>query len=195
MKATLDDLSCTHYITGCKALGIIDKIVTGPFWRYLQSSSISVLDMSDKYTLMKLKFDDWSRDAQCLLDNQDTLFEAFTDTTDDVSISLFEPTENDDLVQELLQLLCTSFSQTIQRLLIDHLPGGKFHQVTDSVVIAETASVPKTNVNPERDFAVLDRMLSQKPNASYIALESLLLFSHNKTSAWLEEKSTEERDG
>ena len=40
--------------------------------------------------------------------------------------------------------------------------------------------------------AVLDRLMSQKPNASYIAIESLLLFSHNKTFEWLENKSSEE---
>lgn len=66
--------------------------------------------------------------------------------------------------------------------------------VSDTSVFAETMSVPKTNVQPERDFAVLDRLMSQKPNSSYIALESLILCSHNKTSAWLESKSSEERE-
>ena len=83
---------------------------------------------------------------------------------------------------------------TIQRLLIDHLPGGEFHGVTDPSIVLETKSVPKTNVTPERNFAVLDRLLSEKPNATYIALESLLLFSHNKTSTWLHSKSIEERE-
>ena len=46
--------------------------------------------------------------------------------------------------------------------------------------------MPKTNVTPERDFAVLDRLMTQKPNATYIALELLLLYSHNKTATWLE---------
>ena len=48
-------------------------------------------------------------------------------------------------------------------------------------VVEETSSVPTTNVNPERDFAMLDRLMSEKPNA----LESLILFSHNQTSKWL----------
>ena len=45
-----------------------------------------------------------------------------------------------------------------------------------------------------RDFAALDRLLSQKPNATHIALESLLLYSYNKTSSWLQLKSFEERE-
>ena len=100
------------------------------------------------------------------------------------------------MVQELLQLIFKSFSLTMQRLLIDHLPGGEFFKfdVSDPMIIAETLSVPKTNVSPERDFAILDRLMSQKPNATCIALESLLLFSHNKTSEWLYSKTSEERE-
>ena len=46
-------------------------------------------------------------------------------------------------------------------------------------MIGETNSVPKTNVSPERDFAILDRLMSEKPNATYIALEAVILYSHN----------------
>ena len=36
--------------------------------------------------------------------------------------------------------------------------------------------------------------MTQKPNATYIALESLLLYSHNKTATWLENKTIEEKE-
>ena len=71
---------------------------------------------------------------------------------------------------------------------MDHLPGGEFHGVLDPKIMLKTNSVPKTNVSPERDFAILDRSMAQKPNATYIALESVLLYSHNKTSSWLHSK-------
>ena len=87
-------------------------------------------------------------------------------------------------------MLFQSFSITLQRLVIDHLPGGMYNAVVDP---QETQSVPKTNIAPERDFAVLDRLMTQKPNATYIALESLLLYSHNKTAVWLENKTIEEK--
>ena len=77
--------------------------------------------------------------------------------------------------------------------MIDHFPGDIYHSVVDPQIIKETKSVPKTNVTPERDFAVLDRLMTQKPNATYIALESLLLYSHNKTATWLENKTIEEK--
>lgn len=41
---------------------------------------------------------------------------------------------------------------------------------------------------------VLDRLMAEKPNATHIALESLLLYSHNQTSKWLQLKSAAERE-
>lgn len=95
---------------------------------------------------------------------------------------------------ELLQLLCKAFSVTTQRLLVDHLPNGIYYNVTDEELIKETASVPTTNVSPERDFAVLDRYLRNKPNAHLISLEAIILFAHNKTSSWMEKLPHDERE-
>ena len=76
---------------------------------------------------------------------------------------------------------------------IIYVQGGDYDSVTDTVLIKETKSVPLTNVAPERDFAVLDRLISQKPNATTIALESIILYSHNKTSDWLKNKPQSEQ--
>ena len=54
--------------------------------------------------------------------------------------------------------------------------------------------MPKTNVVPETHFALLDRLMSQNPNAVHIALESMILFCQNKTSDSLHSKSQEEQD-
>jgi len=57
------DLTHPCYIVGCKALGLIDKIITGPLWRKLQESSLSVLGMGNIYCEMKESFDFWGKDA------------------------------------------------------------------------------------------------------------------------------------
>ena len=44
------------------------------------------------------------------------------------------------------------------------------------------------------DFTMLDRLMSEKPNATHIALQSLILFSHNQTSTWLQSKPRDERE-
>ena len=194
LRAVLNDLRVPKHIAGCKALGIIDKLVTGPFWRKLESSTVSILDLSDIYSKMKQLFDCWGEDATSVIDNQEVLFPEFTNFDDIVSKELFQQSPHDALTQEALQLIFKSFASTTQRLVIDHLPGGQYHSVSDPQIALEVASVPTTNVAPERDFAVLDRLLSQKPNASYIALESLLLYSQNQTSQWLLSKSEKEKE-
>ena len=51
-----------------------------------------------------------------------------------------------------------------------------------------------TNVISERDFAKLDRLLCEKPNATTLCLEGMILFANNKTSAWLDAKTPEEKE-
>ena len=53
--------------------------------------------------------------------------------------------------------------------------------------------MPKTNVISERDFAKLDRLLCEKPNATTLCLEGMILFANNKTSAWLDSKTQDEK--
>ena len=90
-------------------------------------------------------------------------------------------------------MVFTSLVVLISRLLEDHLPGGVLEKPTKQLV-TETKSVPNSNTVSERDFAKLDRLLREKPNATTIALEGLVLFSNNKTAQWLNEKSLEDRE-
>ena len=194
LQAVLSDLSVPKYIAGCKALGIIDKIVTGPFWRHPVHSGVTILEMSSTYSKMHALFEEWGQDAQCVIDREKGLFDDHECKNDIVADKLFQPTSDDLMVQELLQLLFKLFALTAERLLSDHLQGGDYECVTDTVLIKETKSVPLTNVAPERDFAVLDRLISHKPNATTIALESIILYSHNKTSNWLKNKPQSEQN-
>lgn len=144
-------------------------MVTGPLWRKLNESSASVLHMRSVYTRIKNKFDVWSDSSYTVLQGREFLEDCTCVHEDEVWNTLLESDEATDVAtQELLQLLFKSFSKTTQRLLLDHLPGGEYNAVTDGSLITETASVPVTNVSPERDFAVLDRLLREKPNADPI---------------------------
>ena len=193
LQSVIIDLKNPNLIAGCRALGLIDKIVTGPLWRKLVSKSVSVLSMGATYCKIKEKFDLWSEDASSLIDGSAICIADIDIHKDFVWEALVQSDSSDAVTIEVLQLLFQAFSVTTQRLLADHLPGGTHHDVTDEGIIAETASVPTTNVSPERDFAILDRYLREKPNANLVALEALILFSHNKTSSWLDGLLCEER--
>ena len=92
---------------------------------------------------------------------------------------------------EIFQTLFHAFSALISRLVDDHLPGGKYDEPSSQFLV-QTASVPKTNVISERDFARLDWLLHEKPNASTLSLEAMVLFSNNRTVSWLSSKSADE---
>ena len=188
------NLKNPYYVVACRVLGLVDKIITGPLWRKLQETSLSILDMGHVYREMKECFDKWSKDAFSVVTGVSTLKSADSLHKDEVWKILTETNENDSKTQELLQVLLNAFSTTTSRLIIDHLPEEKYHFVTDTELIAETASVPTTYVFPERNFAILDRLMHQKLNANTIALEAMIFYSHNKTTKWLQSKADEDKE-
>ena len=60
------------YLAGIRALGILDKIVTGPFFRLTENAK-SVLDLNSHLQEMQKCFEQWSQDTSPLLEGE-TLF-------------------------------------------------------------------------------------------------------------------------
>ena len=73
LQAVLSDLKDPVNIAGCRALGLIDKVVTGPLWRKLVETSASVLQMSSVYSRVRTKFDVWSQDSYSILQGSEFL--------------------------------------------------------------------------------------------------------------------------
>ena len=193
LRSVEADLCVPELIAGCKALGLIDKLVTGPLWRILEDSTISIVKMSDKYAEMERKFIAWSVDSSRLLTGDENLYGDALVHHDEVLHQLLQPSGYDVIAQEVLQVIFTSFLCTTRRMLEDHLPGGKYSS-PDETVQAETTSVPKTNVISERDFAMLDRQVRLKPNATLIALEAVIMYANNQTQKWVEEQTAGDRE-
>ena len=63
LKTVYPDLQIKSYLCGCRALGLINKFVTGPLWRLLESG-IHILDMNKHYQKMSSLFFDLSVDAK-----------------------------------------------------------------------------------------------------------------------------------
>ena len=193
LRAVLADVKVLEYIAGCKSLGLVNKIVTGPLWRVLESQDISILNMNEKFCRLKSCLEEWSQDATTVLSGEAVLYSDFPLTKDLIYESLVAPSVYDATAQEVLEILFNAFSSLISRLVEDHLPDGKYHNPS-AKLIAETKSVPTTNVISERDFAKLDRFLREKPNATTLSLEAMIMFANNKTASWLNTKTLKERE-
>ena len=49
LRAVLSDIQISEYVAGCKALGLINKVITGPLWLVLECNDVSILDMNERY--------------------------------------------------------------------------------------------------------------------------------------------------
>ena len=193
LKAVKADLDVPEFVAGARALGLLSKLVICPLWRTLENKNISVLDMSKVYTQLVDNFKSWSADASPLIDGGSSPFSgAHIDWSCKILQKLLEPSTSDSLTVEILQAVCTVLATFSARILSDHLPGGAFYQPSDTSS-ASVSSVAKTNAVSERDFAQLDRLMREKPNAATIALEGMVLFANNCTGAWMNSKTAEER--
>ena len=160
IQALQADVKVPEFWAGCRALGLVNKFVTGPFWRLLESE-VTITEMNNSYQNMVNHFEEWSEDASSLLTGEARLFPDIPLKIDNIFDSLLVPDENNTTVLEILQALFTAFATLFRRMVADHL-GDTYKDITDD----EIASVPKTNVASERDFAQLDRLLQQKPQHS-----------------------------
>ena len=185
LKSVLDDVSKDLHVAGCKALGLIDKHITGPLWRILESD-IHILDLPKHYERL-LTFVSTCKDPSGFLTGEDVPFPEVAITKDRIWVALVtESCKYDQLVEQICLSCFKSIEVILRRVISDQEP---------AVVAAkreECVSVKKTNTISERDFAKLDRLLREKPHATTMSLEAHILFSNNKTREWLETKSPDE---
>lgn len=83
-------------------LGLINKIVTGPLWRVIESKDVSILDMNIHYHRLLECFEKWSKDASDLVSGEAVLFRDFPPVADMISDSLTKPSKLDAIVQEIM---------------------------------------------------------------------------------------------
>lgn len=136
-------------------------------------------------------FEEWALDATPLLSGEARLFKEYPPHVDAISDALLKPTLEDF---QILEAIFSGFSALLKRMVTDHLSGGEFDVELTEERKKETASVQKTNTISERDFAQLDRLLREKPNATTMSLEAMVMFSNNKTAKWLQTKTAKERE-
>lgn len=193
LGAVFDDLQVKAFVAGCRALGLISKLVTGPLWRVLEDRNVHVLDMSLKYQHLLHSLEVWGKDAAVVLKGEVVLFEGYEVVKDQIFDKLVEPNQNFDvLTLQALELIFAAVVVKTKRLLADHLKGGKYEYPSEEMR-KETESVMKTNVMPERDFGMLDRLIMEKPRATTIVLEGIIMFNKNETGVWRDKLPPEKR--
>ena len=96
------------------------------------------------------------------------------------------------MTKQALDIIFSGLAVVTRRMLHDHVGDGKFaNGRDDQELVKETQSVDTTNVEAERDFGMLDRLMKLKPKALDIVHESIIMFTRNKTGEWRDKLSEE----
>ena len=196
---SVDELMQNPFNMACvRALGIVDKIVTGPFWRIVEHVD-SILKINPYLKTLKLQLDSLRQDANPVLhghlffDENDDLVKI---NRDNVYDELFRNTQNEEfevLTCQALEQIFFAMLTIVERQAKDHLQGGIYDNPSDEVI--ESASiVPAHNKASESDFAILDLLIRMKPSANVETLQTITMLHRNKTIGWLNMKSEKERD-
>ncbi|XP_048751175.2 uncharacterized protein LOC125662866 [Ostrea edulis] len=194
LKSISFDINEKAYLSSLRALGIIDKVITGPFWRIIERTANN-LDLNPVLLNLKLSLQDLSHDATPLLEGH-PIFPDENVHKDEIYESLFENTNDpafEMYTQMALELALGGMLLILERQAKDQLPGGIFHEPSENDQ-KRASAVPTTNTCSERDFAQLDVLMRLKPSASTTAYESVIMWTNNKTTIWLNSLSDKQRN-
>ena len=88
----------------------------------------------------------------------------------------FEENDNKMMLKHFLGLLFAGFVSVTERMLQDHIAGGKYATPNEDLQ-KESVTVPTTYANPERDFGILARLMKVKPKALHLVYEGMIIFT------------------
>ena len=199
LKAVNEDCSHELFLAEIRALGIINKIITGPLWRLIEKAD-NILALNQDLYKLKMKLSEMCVDASSIFKGGKIFDETKTngdtiDTVDKVSEKLFESTtaDFDVLTQQCLEVALHGILIILERQCEDQLPGGKYWKPNDKLNLMGQ-NVPTTNKLSEADFGMVDLLIRTKPNLSTEGMLTLIMWSKNKTAKWLCELNYDERN-
>ena len=177
LLTSLVDMEDKLFVSVFRALGIVDKLITGPLFRLVEDKSKHIFALNKTWLHVIEAMEKFSTDASPLME-QCTVVMDTPIHKDDVYNELFKDSEDvelDTLTEDCLRILCCSFAILMKRQLQSQLPGGE-HYIPSAKVRNETENAPNHNILTERDFVKLDAIITQKPNISTIARSGRVAF-------------------
>ncbi|XP_070535035.1 uncharacterized protein [Ptychodera flava] len=170
----------------------MEKNLTTPYMDMV-TSKMHIMDAQKHFGRLRDMLAEWSNDSGDLVNGSALLFPDFPPKKDHIYDKLYEKSSDETEVAALLSIILTGLLAVVERQLADQLPGGKFYNVDDRVR-KETQSMPLHNLSSENLFARLDRLQKNMPNANTVTMEGIILWSHNKTYAYLNSLELKEKD-
>ena len=191
LESLSKSLECPLYISCCRVLGLLAKLITSPFWRIVENCN-HVLDLNEQYLHLSEYLGENASDPEPTLLSGQSPFDDVWIEKDYMLDALLQGAQDDSTAVQLTHVLCLALQSLLKRMVADQLPGGKYFTKTEELV-KETSSVISHNKLPEFVFGILDHLVRFRPNATVLTNEAFLMYSYNKTGQWLAEIPEEER--
>ena len=161
LDAVYWDLEVLSFKIGCSALGLIEKLITGPLWK-IMAGETHIVRMSSHYQNLLEFLEPSSEDCSKILRGESFCDPSFI-TRDECLIKLLEPCDEQTqlMTKQCLEIVFGGLKMVTRQMLHDHLDDGKYGQAKnlDCDIWSQTKSVATTNVESERDFGMLDRLM------------------------------------
>jgi len=154
LKSVGFDIKEKVLFAGCRALGIMDKLVTAPFWQILEADG-SILDLNedlndlneDLYHI-KQKLEQWENDGSCHFSGEE-MFQSAKIKDDHLFAELFKETDDvelDAMTQMALELVAGEMLIILERQASQQLPGGQYWEPS-KVLQSSFSTVPNNKCN------------------------------------------------
>ncbi len=179
---------------GCKVLGLVSKLVSAPLWRLLEESH-HIMEMNRHYQALVDFFARGIEDSSAFLRGEDCPFTEELIDRDEVLQYLVQQHGDDieDLTGPITKTIFTSLHRLLLRMTQDHLPGGRYDNVSPAEQVAMESVTPHNKL-PGFFFGQLDFLVRYRPNATALVNESFLMYSMNQTGRWLDNMDPAEKE-
>ena len=118
----LEDLEVDTHKAGVRALGILDKFITGPYWRKLNMCE-NILALNNPLQELKEKLEKLSGDCSVLLDGTFKLYPDVDVHVDAIYDVLLTPDDTDSTTQVFLEAMMHGLLLILERQAEDQLEG------------------------------------------------------------------------
>ena len=192
LRAVLADITCRKLIAGIRALGILHKQFTEPYWRLIEHPNVPILKLTDQIQQSYAKLQEWSTDASPLLnkDMPPVLIlesgEEIVPIRDAVFDELYKEVsaELQNATKQALEVDCCSLLVVYKRRFTDQLEG-RYSEPASEALCDQTKDTLKSNKRGENDFGYWAWVAASKPQMTHLNIEGQCLYRLNRSDTYL----------
>ncbi|XP_065675915.1 uncharacterized protein LOC136092121 [Hydra vulgaris] len=190
-KLLLQDISNDMTLVQLQGLGVIGKIITGPWMNlvYKNATGKSNLELGDIFQKAIKKLSSFKSNPESILYTDVDVFSQILNIKEDKVHQSLCVIKNKKILEKILSALISSTHQ----LLKDRYLTGNLSNLSKEM-IKTTLSAPPHTMEAERILGMLDFFLRRAPNATFGFLDSKIKARLNKTLTWLDEKTLPEQE-